>query len=149
MPLAGLGLEPVEQVVGLDADPLASRHQRRASPRAARGAGGLGLAFLGLDAGVDPELARRRRRERHHLVGEVHALARRLGVAERLEAGDHDLLQIALARVDHVDDATGAAERGRRCRVAAAAAAGAVSHTPSSSHQRYSKSLPSRPNFQS
>ncbi len=101
-------------------------------------------------AGFEPELARRRRRERDHLVGEVHALARRLAVAERLEPGDDDLLEIALARVDHVDDAAGAAE-GRRAHFGGgdACAGRAVSHTLSSSHQRYSKSRPSSPNFQS
>ncbi|OQC39426.1 MAG: hypothetical protein BWX64_01631 [Acidobacteria bacterium ADurb.Bin051] len=96
--LAGLLDEAVEEVVGLHADPLASGH--------------LDAAPL-LLADRLPELPGGRRRERDHLVGEVDRVGRRLGVAERFEAGADDPLQVALAGVDHVDHPPRVAEGGR------------------------------------
>ena len=92
-----LALELVEQVVGLDADPLAARHLER-------------LALALLVAG--------RRRAGARSPARAPPSRRRSGPSARAssawpsacEAGAHDLLQVALAGVDDVDHPLGAAE---------------------------------------
>ncbi len=113
--LAALGFEPVHQVVGLDPDALAPGHLEDLLRRLS-GRGHGGRLLLAVLAGVRrrlltiAELARGLRRQRDHLVGEVHRALGLGGMAERLEAGAHDPLQVALAGVDDVDDPVGAAE---------------------------------------
>src|SRR4029077_6989755 len=80
----------------LDADPLAAAHlQQLVVP--------LGLV-------EEAELAGGGRRQRDHLVGEVHRALGLGRVAERLQAGADDLLEVALADVDDVEHPPGAAE---------------------------------------
>ena len=96
----------VDQVVGLHAQALAA------------GDFDVGplLVFLGE---LDAQLGAAARRKRHHLVGEVDRLVGLLVVAQRAQAGHHDVLQIGLPRVDHVVDAR---RRGRTAGTVAAAA---------------------------
>ena len=75
----------------------------------------LAACFASVTPGCGVEVAeeaRRRRRQRHHFVGEVDRALGLLAVAQGLEAGADDLLQVALAGVDDVDDPGGAAEGG-------------------------------------
>ncbi len=58
-------------------------------------------------------LERAARRERHHVVGKVLQVVGFLGVAERAQPRNHDLLRIGLARIDHVEDFVRVAESGR------------------------------------
>ena len=65
---------------------------------------------LGLRA-QEAELAGGGRRQGDHLVGEVDRALGLGGVAERLQAGADDLLEVALADVDDVEHPPGAAEQ--------------------------------------
>ena len=98
------GFQAIEQVVGLDA---------------------LSLAAADLDVGLARVLLGERvahfggaaRRERHHLVGKVSGARGLVVEAERAQAGDDHVLQVRLARVNHVEYFGAAAEgRARRLR---------------------------------
>ena len=98
----------VDEIVGLDAQPLAA------------GDFDVGLLLV-LFGQLDPHLDAGARRERDHLVGESARWPRPVFEAERAQPGDHHVLQIRLARIDDVVDARAAAERRRarlrlRCR---------------------------------
>ena len=91
--------ELVDEVVRLDAEPLAAGHLD------------VGTAAI-LFGKLDAQLGAASGRERHHLVGEMHGARGLLGETELAQAGHDDVLEIALARIDDVVDARGVAERG-------------------------------------
>ena len=62
---------------------------------------------------LDAEFSAGRRSQRDHLIGEVHGCIRLLLEAECPQAGDDDILQVRLARIDDVVHARAAAESGR------------------------------------
>ena len=100
-----LGDQAVHQVVGLHAQALA--------------AGDLHVGPLAVFLGKrNAQLGAAARRQRHHLVGEVHRAVRLLVVAQAAQARHHHVLQIRLPRVDHVVDARAVSELLCRIRTA-------------------------------
>jgi len=93
-------LEAVEQVVGLHAQPLAPAD--------------LDVGALAVLVGqLRAQLLGAARRQRHDLVGEMHAPLGFVGVAQPAQPFEDDVLGVGLARVDDVEHPVAGAEAGR------------------------------------
>ena len=90
----------VEQVVGLDAEPLAPGDFDERTFR-----------VFGVGCRREAELPGRRVRQRHHLVREVVRALGALGMADVDQRLLQQLLQVRLPHVDHVVDVGGAAKQ--------------------------------------
>ena len=92
--------QDVEQVVGLDAEPLAAGHLDERP-----------LRVFGVGWRRVTELPRGRVRQRHHLVGEVMRPLGAFGMPHVDQRLLQQLLEVRLPHVDHVVDVGRAAER--------------------------------------
>ena len=95
------GDEPVEEVVGFDAEALAAADFD------------VGLASVFVADGV-AEFDGAARGEGDHLVAEVGVVVGGFGVAHAAKRGDDVVLRVVLAGVDDVVDVVGVAEEGVR-----------------------------------
>ncbi len=95
--LLGGSDQRVEQVIGLDTEPLTSRYLN---------VGLRAIFFFDLVT----QLQRAARRERHHLVGEMRVVRGLFGVAQQANGLDDSILRIRLPRINDVIDRRDIAE---------------------------------------